>query len=294
MGRTVDIRTLDIIAQRQIHKGLLAAGYSDEREFGGISLDLVSGLNMLSKDIGSFIDENEIQHQEVIDYAKSLKEPLLIPKDGETAKIIAALRQYTPEGVCPLVRSGNGYECYNIVYIEDTNAKFARITPTPDKFDDLRLVMQAKPIGDGSLEVSISYGVVCTTQPGKFYTEKPLNKNGAAIITPGFHKAWKSGMHNGDHPALVQRAKILVHRDSNKNHQRDDKTWWDVSGLNHHSTSAKFTPERIGKYSAGCLVAQSMPRHLHFMNIILGDYRYEQNNDHMYSSYVIPSSVFHK
>ncbi|MCH9621040.1 MAG: hypothetical protein S4CHLAM20_04540 [Chlamydiia bacterium] len=96
-----------------------------------------------------------------------------------------------------------------------------------------------------------------TTEPGHYYLkEKFLNDLGCAILAPGQYRGmWKQGLHRGKYPALVQRGRCKVYRDSNRDECIDvvvERTG--LFGINMHHA---YDREKIGKYSAGCQVHSS-------------------------------------
>ncbi len=129
---------------------------------------------------------------------------------------------------------------------------------------------------------------IVTVDPSDIYLLNPINKKGTAIITPGQYRGvWRKGYHQGrsDHPALVQVKPITVYRDFNKDnildinkpiysHQRmrnlpdgskvieyiNNKfevvfiKHTGLFGINCHRASKWKIKEKIGLYSAGCVV----------------------------------------
>jgi hypothetical protein len=129
---------------------------------------------------------------------------------------------------------------------------------------------------DGKWEILFSQ--TATTEPGRFYTLNPMNKAGAARIAFGYHPpAWGEGLHKGIQPALIQRGKVRISRDANRDGKRNRKTEPEFMtrpvGINHHSTNAKFNSESIGKHSAGCLVGKEVNLHLTFIQMLRFDPR---------------------
>lgn len=119
-----------------------------------------------------------------------------------------------------------------------------------DSFDDL--------IGYFDMDGAI-FLTSGTTEPGVYYTEKPMNKKGAARLAIGFHKdLWGRGLHRGKYKALVQRegSKCRIVRDSNKNLKTDklDLSMSGWFGINFHRTSLWQVILKISKYGAGCQV----------------------------------------
>lgn len=137
-----------------------------------------------------------------------------------------------------------------------------------------------------------------TTDPGKEYRLSPLNEEGTAIVIPGqYNGLWKIGLHKGQYEALVQKEKVGVIRDFNKDsyldcsiptiYDRIDKSSNPVSikykyvlddkviciveyglfGINCHRSSITGTSTIVDKWSAGCQVFASINDFKEFMII---------------------------
>ncbi|MFN6572384.1 hypothetical protein [Dendronalium sp. ChiSLP03b] len=149
---------------------------------------------------------------------------------------------------------------FNIVYLEGVDPDtFAVNTDRLDEWNDVRMVIRDNG--------EILHCVSATTEPGRYYTENPLNPNGAARIAFGQHlEAWTFGTHKGQ-DALVQCGAVKVHRDKNKDGFRtgDPVDVADSFGLNQHTTSN--APELVGRWSAGCLVGRYPESHTKFMQL---------------------------
>ena len=133
-------------------------------------------------------------------------------------------------------------------------------------FDDkLYVVYRDDACQERVLEASI------TTDPGHHYTRvKLLNDDGAAILVPGqYVGAYATGLHRGKYKALVQKGKVRVWRDKNKDERldRDGKVHEGWFGINIHRASAQGTTANIGKYSAGCQVFQNADKFAAFMTL---------------------------
>ena len=96
----------------------------------------------------------------------------------------------------------------------------------------------------------------CTTDPGVYYRENPLNVRGSAIMAPGQYRgAYTLGTHKG-YNAIVQAKPVSVWRDNNKDETLD----WDgvtstgLYGLNIHRAHASRTSGNVDRWSAGCQV----------------------------------------
>lgn len=101
----------------------------------------------------------------------------------------------------------------------------------------------------------------CTTDPGTYYRENPLNVDGTAIVVPGQHRSlWTFGYHQGKYPALVQHQPVTVFRDNDKDSELDmdvEKavvTQTGYFGINCHRANAQRESTQVDKWSAGCQV----------------------------------------
>ena len=94
--------------------------------------------------------------------------------------------------------------------------------------------------------------IPCTTDPGSYYRDNPLNLSGTAWLEPGQHRGlWKLGMHQGKYPALVQRQPVTVRRGGPDG--EPDTGWF---GINLHRAAADAVAGHVDKFSAGCQVVQ--------------------------------------
>ncbi|TMO97547.1 hypothetical protein [Pseudoalteromonas ruthenica] len=101
----------------------------------------------------------------------------------------------------------------------------------------------------------------CTTDPGVFYRENPINVDGTAVPVPMQHRSlWTFGNHKG-YAALVQNKPVTVYRDSDKDAAINTdvaldsvttQTGW--FGINCHRASKHTTSKLVDKWSAGCQV----------------------------------------
>lgn len=96
----------------------------------------------------------------------------------------------------------------------------------------------------------------CTTDPGLYYRNNPINVLGTAILKAMQHRrCWRLGMHKGKYPALVQVAPMTVHRDNNKDNKLDEGNEdTGFFGLNCHNANKQRKSTLVGKWSAGCQV----------------------------------------
>ena len=171
----------------------------------------------------------------------------------------------------------------NIVYVEGMDANGEVNSDLPNQFNDVRIVLDCwlRTLGCWS----------ATTEPGRWYTEQPMNPKGAARIAFGQYRAWRVGMHGSGadrHEALVQVAPVKVFRDANKDMIRTgDAIDEGLFGVNQH-WGYDMPPSNIGKASAGCLVGRSRTGHREFMNIVKTDPRYFADKNFIFSTIIIP------
>lgn len=175
----------------------------------------------------------------------------------------------------------------NIVYVEGAGPDGKPNADQMNKWNDRRMVIRILPGGQPEMLVNDQ----ATTEPGRFYTDNvPKHLAGVARIAFGQYKAWKMGLHKGVQPSLVQRGKVRLHRDINKDGKRDTADPIDIGdgfGINQHSTKPGLVPDSVEKFSAGCLVGRRYDYHLSFMHIVRQDYRYQMNKDYMFVSTII-------
>ena len=163
-----------------------------------------------------------------------------------------------------------------IVYVEGMNTDFTLNNDAPNRFNDLRMIY----VNDANGTPVLRGKWRATTEPGTTSTNSAQadKLGGVARIAFGFwEECWRYGNHKGpDHRALVQCAKIRVHRDFDKNGFRTgEKIVYDVQGLNHHGPSWSFTGDQVNDNSAGCLVGFRRMEHEAFMNFVLSDPRFK-------------------
>jgi hypothetical protein len=138
-------------------------------------------------------------------------------------------------------------------------------------------------------KIKMLLNVEATTEPGRYYTTKPLSPKGAARIKFGYYDAWRVGMHGNSEPheALVQVVPITVHRDLNKDGFRTgDNLDTGLFGINQH-WGYDMPLDDIGRSSAGCLVGRSRSSHRKFMQLIKSDPRYVKNPTVLFGTAII-------
>ena len=180
-------------------------------------------------------------------------------------------------------------DCKNIVYVEGLNMDGEPNDNAPNKFNDVRMVLQIRK--DGVPEISKIWKA--TTEPGTYWTQHPMEATGAARIAFGQYKAWTVGIHHygkpNAHEALVQADKIRVYRDLNKDYSRTGDTLYEgVFVINQH-WGYDLPDYDLGKSSAGCLVGQTKDGHKEFMALVKSDPRYQVNNGYRFMTTVLPA-----
>lgn len=169
----------------------------------------------------------------------------------------------------------------NIVYIEGLDTTGKLNADRANEWNDSRMVIQC-----GETPKILGWWQA-TTEPGRYYTQHPMNPKGAARIAFGQYKAWRVGTHGNSEPheALVQVAPVKVCRDLNKDGFRTgDRTEEGTFGINQHHG---YDLSEVGKASAGCLVGKSRAGHREFMRIIKKDSRYLQDVNYIFWTTVI-------
>jgi hypothetical protein len=208
-----------------------------------------------------------------------------IPRDG-----LWEINKKMIDKIIQFMRSKN-YKIFtgtgevNIIYIEGMNPQLTLNDDRPGEFNDARIVIGfevEKPKLLGTWEA--------TTEPGFYYTDNPMNPNGAARIAFDQYTAWQVGIHGNSEPheALIQVGLVRVHRDYNKDMLRtDDKIDEGYFGINqHHGYNHHY--KDIDTASAGCLVGRTRQGHYEFMDIIKSDPRYQADPDFIFTTTIIP------
>ena len=178
----------------------------------------------------------------------------------------------------------------NIVYVEGMSTNGRLNSDAADHWNDIRTVIEFVKTPQGKKPRFCFGPVRATTEPGRKYTFRALNPNGAFRIKFGqYLEAWEMGYHNwkSNHPALVQVGRLCGYRDLNKDFSRaGDKVFCGTDyGVNQHHG---WNLGQVGGASAGCLVGQNVQDHMEFMRILRLDPRYLSNRKFRYSSTIIP------
>lgn len=110
-----------------------------------------------------------------------------------------------------------------------------------------------------------------TTDPGTYYRENPINKNGTAILKEGrYSGSFGIGLHHGKYRCLVQVKPLQLYRDNNKDNILDKKgtTSEEMAAIHIHRASASATSKQVDKWSAGCQVIASSDNFKEFMSLV--------------------------
>lgn len=113
----------------------------------------------------------------------------------------------------------------------------------------------------------------CTTDPGKYWTEHLLNKDGVAILKEGQYRgSHKIRKHQGKYDALCQKGPVKVYRDKNMDDEYDlieENVHEGIYGINiHKAGSWKSGSVQVDKWSAGCQVFSKEDDFYDFMNVM--------------------------
>lgn len=217
--------------------------------------------------------------------AKRLLESLhqaLVPVDWGTDWVGKVCKSLLDQGHW----MARGAGLLNIIYVEGMNEDGSLNDDRPNAFNDLRMLVQ---IVEGKPKLRGAWQA--TTEPGRRYTEHPLNPKGAARIAFGQYKAWQVGTHRAGsasaHEALCQVRPLKVYRDYNKDYERrSDRIDEGLFGINQH-WGYDFEENDIRTASAGCLVGRTKSGHREFMTLLKTDPRYQATASYKFLSTVL-------
>lgn len=151
----------------------------------------------------------------------------------------------------------------NIVGVRNSNTG----NEVTNKFDD-KITLSFKCDGDWEF-----YVYNCTTDPGRYWVENIMRKEGVAVLKegqyPGSHKI---RLHQGRYEALGQTKPVTVYRDANKDGKFDlsnDNTQTGLFGINIHRATkwGGKKSSQVDKWSAGCQVIAANDDFRLFMEI---------------------------
>ena len=177
---------------------------------------------------------------------------------------------YTREQIEKAVESkGHKYfhhGAYNVNIVGVRNA--ATGNEITNKFDDCMTVSYKDDNGDWHFNCW-----KCTTDPGKYWAEHLLNKDGDDILKEGQYRgSHMIGLHQGKYEALRQKGAVKVYRDKNLDDEYDlieEDVQNGIFGINiHKAGSWKSGSVQVDKWSAGCQVFSKEDDFYDFMNIM--------------------------
>lgn len=136
---------------------------------------------------------------------------------------------------------------------------------TVNKFNDL-MTVSYKANGKWILSV-----FPCTTDPGLYWLNNPMNRLGTAILKESqYRSTYQIGKHQGKYTALVQRKPVTVIRDYDRDSNHDYNSGREETGLfgiNIHRASQSNRSINVDKWSAGCQVFADPLQYKHFIDI---------------------------
>jgi len=135
----------------------------------------------------------------------------------------------------------------------------------PNKFDDKMYVFWNSENGWQGKYFTV------TTDPGTYWLNNPMQKEGTAILKQGqYINSHKIGLHQGKYKALTQQKPVTVIRDYDRNALLDfnnGKEDTGLFGINIHRANATGTTKNIDKYSAGCQVFENADDFAKFLEL---------------------------
>lgn len=133
----------------------------------------------------------------------------------------------------------------------------------PNKYDDVFFIFYYNDKGQ-----MINFIYPCTTDPGTYWLNKPMNRLGTAAIKAGqYINSHAIGIHRG-YTALTQIGKLKIFRDLDRNNTFDFITAKEYDstgdGINIHRASTGDN-ENVDRWSAGCQVFKNATDFKNFM-----------------------------
>ena len=157
-------------------------------------------------------------------------------------------------------KSNKGYDV-NIVGIRNSETN----NEVTNHFDDT-LTISYKVDGEWKF-----HSWPATTDPGQYWIENPISKDGTAILVPGQYRgSHMIGLHQGKYEALRQQRPVKVYRDNDKDLEYDtdeDTIKEGIYGINIHRSNPYDQSYYVNKWSAGCQVFKKVADFHEFMDI---------------------------
>lgn len=175
--------------------------------------------------------------------------------------------------------------CVNIVYVEGMGLDEKPNDNRNNAFNDLRIVFRVGADGVPRIEGKWDG----TTEPGKHFTDEPMDPGGAFHIKFQQYKAWCHGTHHG-HEALVQVGDIEGYRDPHKTYKRDYTYPVHGSGFGVNQHWGYDLPVNdLKNSSAGCLVGRTTAGHRAFMALVKADARFVASPTYRFMTAIMPA-----
>ena len=207
---------------------------------------------------------------------------------GRTAAAACAGQRSCRPVIATMVRKGHWVarhpDCLNIVYIEGMNADGTPNGNPPNEFNDRRMVIRIGPDGVPRIEGSWE----AAAEPGRYWTEHPMNSRGAARIAFGQFKSWCVGdFHGVKRPCwrLLRSPSIAISRRITNARVRRTSA---ISASTSTGDTTCPTIVDLGLSSAGCLVGRMKPGHEGFMALVKTDARYQVNPNYKFVTTIMP------
>lgn len=148
----------------------------------------------------------------------------------------------------------------NNVYVEGMDADGRDNGNRPNQFNDTNFLIAVV-----DKQPTIVWSAEATDEPGKYWTDRPMNPGGAARIALGQHDAWSPGQYHGV-DAWTQDKPVSFYRDAMKHFRREGVVESAIIGLHQHQ-GYDLPADDLGRSSAGCLVRRMRRDHLKFMEL---------------------------
>lgn len=157
--------------------------------------------------------------------------------------------------------SNKGYDV-NIIGIRNSETG-GKVT---NHFDDTLTISYKDESGEWKF-----HSWPATTDPGQYWIENPISKDGTAILVPGQYRgSHMIRKHQGKYEALGQKKPVKVYRDNDKDLEYDtdeDTIKEGIYGINIHRSNPYDESYYVNKWSAGCQVFKKVADFHEFMDI---------------------------
>lgn len=271
---------------KQVQIRLAQFGFMSNQDIDGIwgerSKLCLSRFNKIAWGKDSIILENQSLSALINRSIENLLEGFTLNKSLATQVFIYFLLQDFRFSLTP--------NTWNLCSIRGMNKDGTLNSDVPFKYNDRFIVWTFSRNPDSSLTPVIKGNWLCTSQPGRYYWNYPMNDEGCAVLAAEKQfNSWSIGIHR-TYPALVQVAPVDVVRGIK---QTLDRGYF---GINIHSVNVgqdySFNDE-VGKYSAGCTVFASREEFdFEFMPLMRQDARYKAAQNHKWDYVAISGNKF--